>query len=209
MKIGILGTGNMSSRLGKIWLAKGHSVFFGTRSIEKAAQLRIDMGERAEAGRYEDAAMYAEVAFLGVPWSAAEETVHLVRHALRGKVLIDCTNPLSPDFSSLVVPAHTSAAEMIQSWLPETSVVKAYNTIGAKVLAQPLYDGIAATGFYCGNDAEAKAKVAILIQDSGFNPVDCGTLSQARHLETMTLLFLNLAFKQKMGSEIAFKLLRR
>lgn len=208
MNIGILGTGNMSSRLGRIWLAKGHKVFFGTRSIEKAAQLKSDMAV-AEAGRYEDAAAFAEVAFLGVPWSAVEETLLPLRESLRGKVLIDCTNPLSPDFASLVVPAHTSAAEIIQGWLPETKVVKAYNTIGAKVLTQPLYDGVAASGFYCGDDPEAKAKVALLIRDSGFDPVDCGGLSQARHLETMTLLFLNLAFKQKMGSEIAFKLLKR
>ncbi|MFN3385619.1 MAG: NADPH-dependent F420 reductase [Candidatus Thermochlorobacter sp.] len=209
MKIGILGTGNMSSRLGRVWLNKGHQVFFGTRSVEKAAQLVAETQAKAQAGSYQEAAQFGEVIFLGVPWSAAEETVRALAKDLRSKTLIDCTNALAPDFASLVVPHDTSAAELIQSWLPETHVVKAYNTIGAKVLANPLYDGMPATGFYCGNHAEAKEKVATLIRDSGFEPVDCGTLQQARHLETMTLLFLNLAFKQQMGGEIAFKLLKR
>ncbi len=209
MNIGILGTGNMSSRLGRIWLARGHHVFFGTRSVEKAAQLVSETQGKAQAGSYHEAARFGDVVFLGVPWSAAEETVRALSAELYGKVLIDCTNPLASDFASLVVPPHTSAAELIQSWLPEAHVVKAYNTIGAKVLANPIYDGVSATGFYCGNDAAAKAKVATLIADSGFDPVDCGTLLQARHLETMTLLFLNLAFKQQMGGEIAFKLLKR
>jgi hypothetical protein len=199
----------MSSRLGRIWLARGHHVFFGTRSVEKAAQLVAETQGKAQAGSYHEAAKFGEVVFLGVPWSAAEETVRTLASELRGNILIDCTNPLAPDFASLLVPSHTSAAELIQSWLPDVRVVKAYNTIGAKVLANPTYDGISATGFYCGNDPEAKAKVAILIADSGFDPVDCGALSQARHLEAMTLLFLNLAFKQQMGGEIAFKLLKR
>lgn len=209
MKIGILGTGNMSSRLGRVWLNKEHHVFFGTRSVEKAAQLIAETQGKAQAGSYQDAARFGEVVFLGVPWSAAEETLRALTADLRGKTLIDCTNALAPDFASLVVPHDISAAELIQSWLPETNVVKAYNTIGAKVLTNPLYDGVPATGFYCGNDADAKSKVATLIRDSGFEPIDCGALLQARHLETMTLLFLNLAFKQQMGGEIAFKLLKR
>jgi len=110
---------------------------------------------------------------------------------------------------SLSIPSNTSAGELVQSWLPDSKVVKAYNTIGAKVLLNPNYDGTMATGFYCGNNSAAKKVVAELIAQSGFEPIDCGDLTQSRNLEAMTLLFLNLAFKQGMGGQIAFKLLKR
>lgn len=197
----------MSGALGKIWAKKGNEVFFGTRSTEKAEELMRSVNVRA--GGYEEAAKFGDVVFIGTPYNATEALVKSLVKALEGKILIDCTNALAPDYASLSIPPTTSAGELIQSWLPHSKVVKAYNTIGAKVLLNPNYDGSMATGFYCGNDIEAKKTVATLITQSGFEPIDCGDLTQARSLETMTLLFLNLAFKQGMGGQIAFKLLKR
>lgn len=207
MNIGILGAGNMGGTLGRIWAQKGNEVFFGTRSVEKALELSKSVNMRA--GSYDDAARFGDVIFIGTPWSATEPMLKALAKHLAGKIVIDCANALAPDLLSLAIPPTTSAGELVQSWLPESKVVKAYNTIGAKVLLNPNYDGVIATGFYCGNDAEAKKVVAELIAQSGFEPVDCGDLAQARHLEAMTLLFLNLAFKQGLGGKIAFKLLKR
>lgn len=207
MNIGILGAGNMGGALGKIWAQKGNEVFFGTRSPEKALELSKSVNMRA--GSYEDAAKFGEVIFIGTPWSATEAMLKDLAPFLKGKIVIDCANALAPDFLSLSIPPNISAGELVQSWLPESKVVKAYNTIGAKVLLNPNYDGAIATGFYCGNDTGAKKIVADLIAQSGFEPIDCGGIAQARNLEAMTLLFLNLAFKQGMGGQIAFKLLKR
>lgn len=207
MNIGILGAGNMGGTLGKLWAQKGNEVFFGTRSPEKALELSKSVNMRA--GGYESAAVFGEVIFIGTPWSATESLLKSLSPILAGKIIIDCTNALTTDLLSLSIPPTISAGELIQSWLPDCKVVKAYNTIGAKVLLNPTYEGISATGFFCGNDTDAKKVVAELIAQSGFEPVDCGDLKQARNLEAMTLLFLNLAFKQGLGGQIAFKLLKR
>jgi 8-hydroxy-5-deazaflavin:NADPH oxidoreductase len=206
MNIGILGTGRMGSTLGKIWAQKGHHVFFGTRSIEKAADLAANLN--IQAGGYEDAAHFGEIIFIGVPWSATQSTLDSLGSLLDGKIIIDCTNALAADFISLAISPETSAGEIVQAWLPKSMVIKAYNTIGYGVLTEPNYNGIQASGFYCGNNAQAKQKVATLISDSGFDPIDCGDLSQSRNLEAMTLLFINLSFKQGLGGKIAFKLLK-
>lgn len=207
MNLGILGAGNMGGTLGKVWAQKGNEVFFGTRSPEKALELSKSVNMRA--GSYEDAATFGDVVFIGTPWGATESLLKSLSKPLAGKIIIDCTNALAADFLSLSIPPTTSAGELVQSWLPNSKVVKAYNTIGAKVLLNPNYNGTLATGFYCGNDADAKKTVAKLITQSGFEPIDCGELIQARTLEAMTLLFLNLAFKQGMGGQIAFTLLKR
>lgn len=207
MNLGILGAGNMGGTLGKVWAQKGNEVFFGTRSPEKALELSKSVNMRA--GSYEDAATFGDVVFIGTPWSATESLLKSLSKPLAGKIIIDCTNALAADFLSLSIPPTTSAGELVQSWLPNSKVVKAYNTIGAKVLLNPNYNGTLATGFYCGNDTDAKKTVAKLITQSGFEPIDCGELIQARTLEAMTLLFLNLAFKQGMGGQIAFTLLKR
>jgi NADPH-dependent F420 reductase len=207
MNLGILGAGNMGGTLGKVWAQKGNEVFFGTRSPEKALELSKSVNMRA--GSYEDAATFGDVVFIGTPWGATESLLKSLSKPLAGKIIIDCTNALAADFLSLSVPPTTSAGELVQSWLPNSKVVKAYNTIGAKVLLNPNYNGTLATGFYCGNDTDAKKTVAKLITQSGFEPIDCGELIQARTLEAMTLLFLNLAFKQGMGGQIAFTLLKR
>ncbi len=207
MNIGILGLGNMGGTLGRIWAQKGNEIYFGTRTPEKILELEQSVNMRA--GNYESAAVFGDVIFIGTPWSATESILKSLAPMLAGKIIIDCTNALAPDLKSLVIPPNTSAGELVQSWLPDSKVVKAYNTIGAKVLLNPNYNGTVATGFYCGNDHEAKKVVAELIAQSGFEPIDCGDLTQARNLEAMTLLFLNLAFRQGMGGQIAFKLLKR
>jgi len=207
MNIGILGLGNMGGTLGRIWAQKGNKIYFGTRTPEKILELEQSVNMRA--GNYESAAVFGDVIFIGTPWSATESILKSLAPMLAGKIIIDCTNALAPDLKSLVIPPNTSAGELVQSWLPDSKVVKAYNTIGAKVLLNPNYNGTVATGFYCGNDHEAKKVVAELIAQSGFEPIDCGDLTQARNLEAMTLLFLNLAFRQGMGGQIAFKLLKR
>jgi len=87
--------------------------------------------------------------------------------------------------------------------------VKIFNTTGFNNMADPKYGAEAATMFYAGDDAEAKAIAAKLAGEIGFDPVDAGPLINARLLELLAMLWIYLAFVQKQGREIAFKLLRR
>jgi predicted dinucleotide-binding enzyme len=150
----------------------------------------------------------AEVVVFATPWEATQDAV---RHAgdLAGKVVLDCTNPLAPKLAGLTHGFDTSAAEQVASWAPGARVVKVFNTTGANNMENPDFNGVAATMFYCGDDADAKGIAAKLAGDLGFDPVDAGSLEQARLLEPLALLWIRLAYVQGLGREIAFKLMKR
>jgi len=101
-----------------------------------------------------------------------------------------------------------SGAEEIAGLAPGARVVKAFNTIGAELLAGPRFDMQSATMFICGGDAQAKSIVASLAQKLGFEVVDAGPLSSAGMLESLARLWVSLA-RGGLGRNIAFKLLRR
>jgi len=122
--------------------------------------------------------------------------------------LIDPTNPLTPDLKRLALDG-TSVAEKIANLANTTTVVKAFNAIGAKTLNNLIFDSHRADLFICGDDSHAKRVVEELATDIGFDVVDVGPLVNARMLEQLALLWIELALSQQMGPNIAFKLLRR
>jgi 8-hydroxy-5-deazaflavin:NADPH oxidoreductase len=128
---------------------------------------------------------------------------------LTGKVLIDATNPLLPNLAGVEYGTTTSGAEQVAGWAHGARVVKAFNTVGFNIMANPAFGAGRAVMFYCGDDAGAKGMVKPLVDDLGFESVDAGPLSQARLLEPLALLWISLALVHGQGREIAFSLLRR
>ena len=208
MRIGIIGAGSVGGALGRGWARAGHEVSFGVRDASDPKVKKLVEETGAKAASVADAAAGAEVVVLATPWGATQDAVKNAG-GLAGKVVFDCINPLKPDLSGLTHGFDTSSAEQIASWAPRARVVKVFNTTGANNMANPDYDGVAATMFYCGNDADAKATAARLAADLGFDPVDAGNLEQARLLEPLAMLWIRLAFAQGMGRDIAFKLMKR
>jgi 8-hydroxy-5-deazaflavin:NADPH oxidoreductase len=210
LRIGILGAGNVGGALGGVWAAKGHEIVFGVpdpRGKRVAGALAALQG-KGRATSNAEATSVAEVVVLSVPWSAARQAVETAGN-LTGKVLVDCTNPLSRDLKGLEVGLTTSGAEQVAAWAPAARVVKAFNTIGAVNFGNAAFGDSVADGFYCGDDDTAKNLVKPLIEDAGFHPVDVGPLRNARLLEPLALLWIDLAVNQKQGADHAFKLLRR
>jgi 8-hydroxy-5-deazaflavin:NADPH oxidoreductase len=209
MKIAVLGAGNVGGALGKLWAGRGHAVRFGVPDVgsEKIKALLASTAGKAQAGSNREAAGASEVVVLSVPWPAAEQAIRDCGD-LKSKVVIDCTNPLRSDLKGLAVGTTTSAGEQVAAW-SGAKVVKAFNTIGAGDYGNAEFSGTRADGFYCGDDEAAKAKVKPLIADIGLNPVDVGPLRNARLLEPLAMLWIDLALNQKWGSNHAFKLLRR
>ncbi|MGE5207484.1 MAG: NADPH-dependent F420 reductase [Chlamydiota bacterium] len=209
MKIAVLGAGNVGGALGKLWAARGHEVRFGVPDprSQKITALLASMGGRAQAGSNREAAGASEVVVLSVPWAAAEQAIRDCGD-LKSKVVIDCTNPLRPDLKGLALGTTTSAAEQVAAW-SGAKVVKAFNTLGAGLYGQAEFEGTRADGFYCGDDEAVKAKIKSLIADIGLNPVDVGPLRNARLLEPLAMLWIDLAINQGWGAKHAFKLLRR
>jgi 8-hydroxy-5-deazaflavin:NADPH oxidoreductase len=209
MRIGVIGAGSVGGALGRGWAKRGHEVVFGVRDPGKPEIVKLlEDAEGARAASLAAAAAFGEVVVLATPWGGTRDAVQQAGD-LAGKVLLDCTNPLKPDMSGLDVPAGSSAAEQVAAWAPGARVVKVFNTTGANNMAEPIYDEQSATMFYCGDDGEAKAVAARLAADLGFEPIDAGPLQKAALLESLALLWIHLAYGQKLGRDIAFKLMRR
>ncbi len=210
MRIAVLGTGFVGATLGRRWVEKGHEVTFGSRdpSSEKAQELAKSIAEQAQVKDNASAAEAGDVVVASIPWTAAEETIKSLGN-LDGKVIVDCINPINASFDGLDLGFATSASEKVSEWAPGAHVVKAFNTVSVATMQDPSYDGLAATMFYCGDDAEAKSVVHQLAADLGLDPVDAGPLVNARQLEPFAMLYIHLACKEGWGSNCAFKIMKR
>lgn len=206
MKIAILGMGNVGSVLGRRWVEAGHEVVFGVRDPAKHAAAAAKM--KATVASVSEAAGKGEVVVLAVPWSAVPDALKAAGN-LSGKVLLDCTNPLKPDLSALEVGTTTSGGERVAQAAPGAKVVKIFNTTRSANMANPNYGGTKVTMLYAGDDAGAKQVAAQLAADVGFEPVDAGPLSSARMLEPFALLWIRLAYQQKLGTAFALNVVRR
>ena len=208
MKIGIIGAGDVGGTLGMRWRQKGHEIMFGVRNRQsQSVQKLIQLDKNLEFGEIMETVSFGDVVVLAVPWTSIEETI-LKAGNLSNKILIDPTNPLTPDLKGLAMD-NFSAAEKISNLAKSAKVVKAFNMIGAKALNNLIFDSQRADLFICGDDSKAKKIVQELAIDIGFDVVDVGPLVNARMLEYLALLWIELAFRQQLGPNIAFKLLRR
>lgn len=210
MKIGIIGAGDVGGTLGRRWAGAGHEVRYGVRDpgAEKVTQLLASTGSNGSAADPAGAASFGQVVVIATPWPATEEAIRSAGN-LSGKTVIDCTNPIAPDFSGLSIGHTTSAGEAVQAWVPGAKVVKAFNTIGANIMENPEFSEGRATLVVCGDDGAAKEIVCRLGADLGFDALDAGPLSQARYTEAAAWLWISMALKHGYGREMAFRLMRR
>lgn len=193
MKVAIIGAGNVGKALGTSIARAGHDVTISARSAGSAREAAAAIGARA-AGSNTEALEGADVVVLAVPYVGAGETVvREIAESVRGRTVIDVTNPLKPDFSGLATDS-TSAAEEFQKLLPGAHVVKAFNTIFASNQANPRGD---IDAFVAGDDAGAKRDAIELAESIGFRALDIGPLSSARYLEGMG--YVNIAVNAQNG----------
>lgn len=210
MNIGIIGAGRVGGGLGRIWSRKGHRILFSySRTLSKLEDLAQECPDAA-AGTPSEAVAQSEVLLLAVRWEQADDAL-AAAGPMEGKILIDCTNPLTPDLGGLAVGHTTSAAEEIAEKVPGARVVKAFNTAFADVYyaESRLLGSRMPTMLFCGDDGEAKSIVSRLIVESGFESVDAGPLRCARYLEPLAMLMIELGFNRGMGTGIALSLLHR
>ena len=208
MKIAVIGIGNVGNVLGRRWVEAGHEVFFGVRDVTKAEAIAEAKAAGAALALVSDAAARAEVVVLAVPWKAAVGTVFALGD-LSGKILLDCTNPLTADLTGLEAGTTTSGGEQVAAAAKGARVVKIFNTTGAGNMADPQYGGTVVTMLYAGDDIDAKTVAAQLATDLGFEPIDLGPLSAARLLEPFALVWITLAYRGGLGTNFALNVVRR
>jgi predicted dinucleotide-binding enzyme len=190
-KVGIIGNGNVGSALARGLQRAGHDV--RTTGREPAA-LR-------------DVAAWAEIVVLAVPFGALDEVARQVADAVKGKTVIDVTNALDAKMN-LAVGFTTSGAEQLQGKLAGARVVKAFNTVFAQHMDTGRLGDAPLTAFVAADDADAKKVTLDLARDIGFDAIDGGPLANARLLEPLASLNIQLGYVLGLGTQIGFKLLR-
>ena len=204
MKIAIIGAGNVGGALGARWAQLGHEVVYGVRHPdgERTKTVLAASGRQARAASPTEAAALGEVMVIAIPYSALAEVLPALGD-LTGKVVLDAVN--NPG----AAPGAPAVAAEIAGMLPGARVVKAFNTMGWNVMADPSFGCERADSYICGDDAAAKGIAAGLASELCFEVVDAGPLASAGPLEGLALLWMDLAFRRGFGRDIAFRLLRR
>lgn len=203
MNILLLGAGNMGSALAKQFARAGHAVRIAATSIDKARSVAAGIpGTTAVAAA--GSAADSDVIVVATPYDQAVPALKAAG-PVDGKVVIDITNPLTPDYMGLTLGHETSAGEQIAQAFPKADVAKAFNTLFAQVIdAGPaLADGEVARAFYAGDSERAKSTAQTLIESTGFKPVDAGPLKNARYLEPLAGLNIWFGYGAGLGTNIA------
>jgi predicted dinucleotide-binding enzyme len=203
MNITLLGAGNMGAALARQFTLAGHAVRIAATSLEKAESVAAGIpGSTAVAAA--GSAADSDVVVVATPYEQAVAALHEAG-PLDGKVVIDVTNPLTPDYMGLTLGHDTSASEEIAKAFPGVDVAKAFNTLFAQVVAEgPAFaDGQVARAFYAGDSERAKATAKSLIESTGFQPVDAGPLRNARYLEPLAGLNIYFGYGAGHGTTIA------
>ena len=208
VNVTIIGTGNMARGIGRRLLAGGHrfTVLGKEREAAEAVVEELDAGGSAQAGRFGDQ-IADEVVVLAVYYPDATAAVEHYGDALGGKVVVDISNPVNETYDDLVTPPDGSAAQELAARASGARVVKAFNTTFANTLSSGEVAGQPLDVFMAGDDDDAKATLAALIQDGGMRPVDAGPLRRARELEAAGLLQMSVQSTLGTGYKSALKIL--
>lgn len=182
MNISFIGAGNVASNLGNLFMNAGHSVQFGTHNPQN--------GQFSVA----EAISFGEVVCFAIPFSAMNQVLTENRENLKGKIVVDITNAIHISDWSPVFLGEESGGEQTARLLPESKVVKAFNTIFADAMKlDKQFEGQKLTAFIASDDPEAASVVKKLANDAGFNGFVVGGIKNARHLEAMAHLNISIA----------------
>ncbi len=195
MKLTIIGRGAVGQALARA--LRRHEVTFGVRSPQGSDQSPML-----------DAAAAADAVILATPWSVEAQVAAAIAPGVAGKLVIDATNPvgMSDHGLDLVGPKGRAAAQALQDRLPGAHVVKCFNQIGQEFLADPARLVVQPVMFAAGDDAAARSVALSLAADAGFEDVDAGPLSNARHLESLAMLWIWNAARGELGRTFGFAL---
>jgi 8-hydroxy-5-deazaflavin:NADPH oxidoreductase len=206
MKIAIIGAGNVGKALAGRFAKAGHAVVFGVRDPAAAKNAALPH----PALRVTEAAATADAVVLATSWAGTEAACRdmTLTGALAGKIVLDCTNPLAmgPAGRELAVAHTNSAGETVAGWCPHAHVYKAFNTVPTEVMVAPERMTVKPVVFVAGDDAAPKPAALKLVEDTGFEARDAGPMRNARMLEYLALLYLDLAMVRGMSRSFAFAL---
>jgi len=196
----IIGLGNMGKGIAKRLAGKAELVL-ASRDSAAATAFAATLPAGVAVLDQDAAIARADIVILALPYDAALAAA--ANPALAGKILVDISNPVKPDFSGLAIGHSTSAAEELQAAAPSAKVVKAFNTIFASVFDLPSAQTAEVPVFVAGNDEAAVASVAELVKLAGFAVEATGGIDAARLLEPLGMLNIRFGYGLGRGTAIA------
>lgn len=212
--IAVIGaTGNMGSAIAKNLSMGNNRLLLFANNQDKVQALLTEITNSnilADVEAYEcpaNASWEADVIILAVPFAAEKEIVAKIKEKANQKIIISIANPLNETYDGLTTLPDTSAAEELQKLLPNSKVVKAFNTTFAADFSIPVIDAKQVDSLIAGNDADALETVSELVATAGFNPIVAGELAVSRTLENMALLLIQLTMKYNYNWLAGFKIL--
>lgn len=185
MEITIFGKGNMGQAIGKNFAEAGNNVqYYGSKDI---------------------AEHLGDIVVMAVPYPALAALAKQYQAELVGKIAVDITNPLNFEtWDELVVPADSSAAQQLQKLLPESKVLKAFNTTFAATLQSGKIGELPTTVLVAGDDEDAKAAFKSALASSALRVLNAGKLKRAREMEATGFLQMTLAASKQIGWDGGF-----
>jgi predicted dinucleotide-binding enzyme len=205
--VAIIGTGRMGGAFGANFSRAGYKVVYGSRNpSDPKVQSVAAATPGATVLSQKDAAGAAGILVMATPWAGTEAAIKTLGD-LSGKLILDPTNAISFGKDGAGMAVETSGGELLQGWATGANVVKAFNTIGYFVIADPsVLDGKVAC-FLAGQSPEAKAQAVEIVTAMGFEAVDVGPIKNARTLEGMSVMYMvpYLSGKQDQRFEYAVR----
>jgi len=191
LKIGIIGSGRIGGTMGEHWVKAGHEVFFSSRHPENLKALVDGLGPKAHAGTPRDAAAFGQVIFLAVPYSAMPEIGRDYANEMKGKVVVNASNPIPRRDGPVAEEAQKKGAGLADAeLLPGTRVARAFNFPGAATFKSEAHrQGERIAVAVAGDDKEAVEIASRLVRDAGFEPVVVGGLAKAKDFQPGTPIF--------------------
>jgi hypothetical protein len=189
IRIGIIGSGDVGSAIGAVWVKAGHDVMFSSRDIEHDKALAARLGAGARAGTPREAAAFGDVVMVSVPYGALPDVGKNVAGLIEGKVVIDTCNPFPSRDGEIADWAREKGAGLASAeLLPGARVVRAFNAIGAERMGSAHREPGRVGMPIAGDDAEAVEVASRLIREIGYEPVLIGGLAMGKHLVPGTAL---------------------
>jgi predicted dinucleotide-binding enzyme len=183
-RIGLIGSGRVGSALGTTWARVGHTVMFSSLDLEADKKLAASVGHGARAGTSKEAAAFGEVLLVSVPYHALPAVGKALGDLLKGKVVIDTSNPFAERDGEIGVKAREVGAGLMSAQLlPGARIVRAFNAIGAARMGAAWQEPGKVGMPIAGDDAQAIALASSLVRDIGYEPVLIGGLAMGRHLQ--------------------------
>lgn len=191
MKIGIIGSGRIGGTMGEHWVKAGHEIMFSSRHPENLKEMAAKLGPKAHVGTPKEAAAFGDVIFLAVPYSAMPEIGRDYASEMKGKVVVNASNPIPRRDGPVAEDAQKKGAGLAdKELLPGTRIARAFTFPGAGTFKSEAHrqgDRIAVA--VAGDDKEAVEVASRLVRDAGFEPVVVGGLEKAKDFQPGTQIF--------------------